>query len=156
MSRPVEEFSLEDVNPDEFESTVGDTTGAVGGTPAETDFGGRQIQTPAERSSVRRRGSVGWEGNDITEEDKDTIEDLTRRFEELRRGRLPNVDSAELTEQLRYSELLDINIKLSILWKVHVEKLGNKFEIDGGDTFKRGTVWSMTMMVFSSNTRGKN
>ena len=145
MSKPVEEFPLEDVNPDEFESTVGNTTGAVGGTPAETDFGGGQIQTSAERSSVRRRGSVGWEGNDITEEDKDTTEDLTRRFEELRRCRLPNVDSAELTEQLRYSELLDINTKLSTLWKVHVEKLENKFEIDGGGgTFKRGTVWSMT------------
>ena len=40
MSRPVEEFPLDDVNPDEFESTVGDTTGAVGGPSVETDFGG--------------------------------------------------------------------------------------------------------------------
>ena len=68
MSRLVEEFPLEDVSPDLFESTVGDTTDGVGGTPAETDFGGGQIQTPADR--VRRRGSVGWEGNDITEEEK--------------------------------------------------------------------------------------
>ena len=93
---------------------------------------------------MRRRGSVGWEGNDITEEDNGTSGDLTRRFEELRRGRLPNVDSAELTEELRYSELLDINTKLSTLWKAYVEKLGNKFEIEGGGTFKHGTVWSMT------------
>ena len=141
MSRPVEEIDLDDLDYDEdyeYEDTVGDTTGAVGGTPAETDFGGGQIQTPA------RRGSIEWEGNDITEEDKDTIEDLTRRFEELRRGRAPNVNIAELTEELRYSELIDINTKLSTFWKDYVEKLGNKFKIDGGDTFKRGTVWSMT------------
>ena len=157
MSRPVEEFLLDDVSPDLFESTVGDTTGAVGGTPAETDFGGRQIQTPAERSSVRRTGSVGWEENDITEEDKDTIEDLTRRLEELRRSRARNVDIAELTEELRYSELLDINTKLSTLWKTYVEKLGNKFEIEGGGTFKRGTVWSITDDgVFVEYKGGKN
>ena len=111
MSRPVEEIPLEDVNPDyEYESTVGDNTGAVGGTPADMDFGGGQIQTPADRSSVRRRGSIEWERNDITEEDKNTIEDLTRRFEELRRGRAPSADIAELTEELRYSELIDILI----------------------------------------------
>ena len=145
MSRPVEEIPLEDVNPyDEYESTVGDITGAVGGTPADTDFGGGQIQTPADRSSVRRRGSIEWERNDITEEDKDTIEDLTRRFEELRRDRAPSADIAELTEELRYSELIDINTKLSTLWKEYVEKQGNKFKIDGGATFKRGTVWSLT------------
>ena len=128
MSRPVEEINLDDLDYDEdyedyeYEDTVG---------------GGR-IQTPA------RRGSIEWEGNDITEEDKDNIEDLTRRFEELRRGRAPNVNIAELTEELRYSELIDINTKLSTFWKDYVEKLGNKFKIDGGDTFKRGTVWSMT------------
>ena len=145
MSRPVEEIPLEDVNPyDEYESTVGDITGAVGGTPAETDFGGGQIQTPADRLSVRRRGSIEWEENDITEEDKNTIEDLTRRFEELRRGRIPYVDSAELIEQLRYSELIDINTELSTLWKEYVEKQGSKFKIDGDATFKHGTVWSMT------------
>ena len=82
----------EDYEDYEYEDTVGGTTGAVGGTPAETDFGGGQIQTPA------RRGSIEWEGNDITEEDKDNIEDLTRRFEELRGGRAPNVNIAELTE----------------------------------------------------------
>ena len=131
MSRPVEEINLDDLDYDEdyedyeYEDTVGDTTGAVGGTPAETDFGGGQIQTPA------RRGSIEWEGNDITEEDKDNIEDLTRRFEELRRGRAPNVNIAELTEELRYSELIDINTKLSTFWKDYVEKLGNKFKIDG-------------------------
>ena len=139
MSKPGEEIPLEEVNPDdEYEDTVGDTTGAVGGTLADTDFGGGQIQTPA------RRGSVEWEGNDITEEDRDTIEDLTRRFEELSRGRAPNASIAELTEELRYSELIDINTKLSTLWKDYVEKLGNKFKIYGGGTFNRGTVWSMT------------
>ena len=146
MSKPGEVIDLDDFDDDdeyidddddEYESTVGDTTGAVGGTSAETDFGGGQIQTPADRSSVRCRGSIGWEENDITEEDKDTLEDLTRRLEELRRGELPNVDSAELTEDLRFSELIDINTKLSTLWKVHVEKLGNKFEIDGGGTLSQ-------------------
>ena len=39
MSKLAEEIPLEDVNPDdEYESTVGDTTGAVGGTPADTDL----------------------------------------------------------------------------------------------------------------------
>ena len=72
MSRPVEEIPLEDVNPDdEYESTVGDTTGAVGRTPADMDFGGGQIQTPADRSSLRRRGSIGRDENDITQEDID-------------------------------------------------------------------------------------
>ena len=93
---------------------------------------------------MRRRGSVGWEENDITEEEKDTVEDLTRRFKELRRSRAPNVDISELTEELRCSELLDSNTKLSTLWKAYVEKLRYKFEIDGGGTFKRGTVWSIT------------
>ena len=92
---------------------------------------------------MRRRGSIEWE-NDITEEDKDTIEDFTRRLEELRRDRTPSADIAELTEELRYSELIDINTELSTLWKNYVEKLGNKFKIDGGATFKRGTVWSIT------------
>ena len=58
MSRPVEEINLYDLDydeDDEFEDTVADTTGAVGGTPAETDFGGGQIKTPA------RRGSIEWE-----------------------------------------------------------------------------------------------
>ena len=132
MSKLAEEVPLDEFDADdEYEDTVGDTTGAVGGTLAETDFGDGQIQTPA------RRGSVEWEGNDITEEDKDTIEDLTRRFEELCRGRAPNASIAELTEELRYSELIDINTKLSTFWKDYVEKLGNKFKIDGGDTFKR-------------------
>ena len=144
MSRPVEEFPLDDVSPDLFESTVGDTTGAVGGPSAETDFGGGQIHTPAKRLSVRRRGSVGWEGNDITEEAKYTIEDLTRRLEELRRSRAPNVGISELTKEHRYSELLDINTKPSTLWIAYVEKLRYKFEIEGGGTFKRGTVWSIT------------
>ena len=87
MSRPVEEIPLDDVyDDDEFESTVGDTTGAVGGKPAETDFGGGQIQTPA------RRGSIEWEtGRDakisseslnsmrdanISSESRNSIEDL--------------------------------------------------------------------------------
>ena len=71
MSRPVEEIPLLDVNPDdEYESTVGDTTGAVGGTPADSNFGGGQIQTPADQ---KRRGSIGWEENDITQEDIDNI-----------------------------------------------------------------------------------
>ena len=56
MSRPVEEINLDDldydedeyIDEDEYEDTVGDITGAVGG----------QIQTPADRSSARRRGSV--------------------------------------------------------------------------------------------------
>ena len=55
MSRPIEEIPLLDVNPDdeyiedayidEYDSTVGDTTGVVGG----------ESKTPA------RRGSIEWE-----------------------------------------------------------------------------------------------
>ena len=133
----LKDFDADDeyiIDDDEYEDTVGDTTGAVGG----------QIQTPADRLSVRRRGSIEWEENDITEEDKNTIEGLTRRFAELRRDRIPYATSAELTEQLRYSELIDINTELSTLWKNYVEKQGRKFKIDGDATFKHGTVWSMT------------
>ena len=63
MSRPGEVIELDDFDDDdeyiddddddEYEDTVGDITGAVGG----------QIQTPADRLSVRRRGSVEWETN---------------------------------------------------------------------------------------------
>ena len=87
MSRPVEEIKLDDFDADdEYESTVGDTTGAVGGTPAETDFGGGQIRTPAGRSSVRRRGSVEWERNGITQEDIDNIKKINSRHRQ--RGRI--------------------------------------------------------------------
>ena len=137
MSRPVEEIPLEDVNPDdEYESTVGDTTGAAGGTPADTDFGGGQIQTPADRSSVRRRGSVEWERNDITQEDIDnikkkkkitqdnevTVEELTNRPRELGRDRITDLDASLLNEQLSLDNILEINTKLSGRWKEYVEK----------------------------------
>ena len=41
-----DEIKLDDfeVDDDEYEDTVEDITGAVGGTPSETDFGGGQIQ----------------------------------------------------------------------------------------------------------------
>ena len=83
MSRPVEEINLDDLDydededvyiDDEYESTVGDTTGAVGG----------QIQTPADRSSVRRRGSVEWETDrdaNISSETQNSIKDLNERLE---------------------------------------------------------------------------
>ena len=151
MSRPVEEINLDDFDvDDEYESTVGDTTGAVGGTPAETDFGGGQIKTSAEQSSVRRRGSVGWE-DDITEEDIDDIkklkdnstEELARRLEDLRS--IPDFDPNLLTDQLLQDDILEINTKLSTRWKEYVEKkLYHKFELEGGGTFKSGTKWSLT------------
>ena len=156
MSRPVEEIPLEDVNPDyEYESTVGDTTGAVGGTPADTDFGGGQIQTPADRSSVRRRGSVEWERNDITQEDVDNIkkltqdidseEELTHRLRALCTDRITDVDASLLNEQLSLDNILEIDTKLSRRWKEYVEKkLNRKFELEGGVTFKSGTKWSLT------------
>ena len=61
MSRRGEVIELDDFDDDEYidddedeyEDTVGDITGAVGG----------QIRTPADRLSVRRRGSVEWETN---------------------------------------------------------------------------------------------
>ena len=90
MSRPVEEINLDDLDYDEdyeYEDTVGDTTGAVGGTPAETDFGGGQIQTPADRSSVRRRGSIEWETDrdaNISVEGQNSIQDLNERLEILK------------------------------------------------------------------------
>ena len=64
MSKPGEEIELKDFDDDdEYEDTVGDTTGAVGGTPTETGFGDGQIQTPADQ--LRRRGSLEWE-DDLT------------------------------------------------------------------------------------------
>ena len=156
MSRPVEEIKLDDFDADdEYESTVGDTTGAVGGTPADTDFGGGQIQTPADRSSVRRRGSIEWERTDITQEDIDNItkltqdidseEELTNRLRELGRDRITDLDASLLNEQLSLDNILEINTTLSRRWKEYVvEKLNRKFEIEGGATFKRGTVWSLT------------
>ena len=156
MSRPVEEIPLEDVNPDyEYESTVGDTTGAVGGTPADMDFGGGQIQTPVDRSSVRRRGSVEWERNDITQEDIDNIkkltqdidseEELTHRLRALGTDRITDLDASLLNEQLSLDNILEINTKLSRRWKEYVEKkLNRKFELEGGVTFKSGTIWSLT------------
>ena len=156
MSRPVEEIPLEDVNPDdEYESTVRDTTGAVGGTLADTDFGGGQIQTPADRSSVRRRGSVEWERNDISQEDINNIkkitqdiaseEELTNRLRELGSDRIADLNAKLLNEQLLLDNILEINTTLSRRWKEYVvEKLNRKFELEGGATFKRGTVWSIT------------
>ena len=82
MCRPVEEIPLDDVyDDDEFEDTVGDTTGAVGGTPAETDFGGGQIQTPA------RRGSIEWETErdaNISIKSQNSIQDLNDRLDLLK------------------------------------------------------------------------
>ena len=155
MSRPVEEIPLEDVNPDdEYESTVGDTTGAVGGTSANTDFGGGQIQTPVDRSSVRRRGSIEWE-NDITQEDVDNVkkitqdiiseEELANRLRDLGKDRITDLNASLLNEQLSLDKILEINTTLSRRWKEYVvEKLNRKFELEGGGTFKRGTVWSIT------------
>ena len=41
--------------------------------------------------------------------------------------------------------ILEINTTLSRRWKEYVvEKLNRKFELEGGATFKRGTVWSIT------------
>ena len=80
MNRPVEEFQLEDVNPDEFESTVGDTTGAVGGTPAETNFGVGQIITPS---------SIEWETKrdaNISSESQNSIQDLNFRLNLLKQA----------------------------------------------------------------------
>ena len=127
MSKPGEGIELIDFDADddeyiddddEYESTVGDTTGAVGGTPAETDFGGRQIQTPADQ--LRHRGSVELGENDIN---KDTVEDLTRRFEELRKGSRYDTDRVELTESFKESELGENDIN-----KDTVEDLTRRFE----------------------------
>ena len=85
MSRPVEEINLDDleydydeyIDDDKYEDTVGDITGAVGG----------QIQTPADRSSVRRRGSVEWETDrdaNISSETRNSIKDLNERLELLK------------------------------------------------------------------------
>ena len=167
MSRPVEEINLDDLDydDDEFESTVGDTTGAVGGTPAETDFGGGQIQTPADRSSVRRRGSVEF-GDDLTLEDIgnikkitqdiDSEEELTNRLRELSRDRITDLDASLLNEQLLLDNILEINTKLSTRWKEYVEKkLYDKFELEGGGTFKSGTKWSLTDKGIFVEYKGK-
>ena len=155
MSKPGEVIELKDFDADDkYEDTVGDTTGAVGGTPADSNFGGGQIQTPADQ---RRIGSIGWEEeeNDITQEDINNIkkltqeinneEELTHRLRELSRDRIPNFDANLLNEQLLIENILDINTKLSTRWKEYVEKkLNRKFELEGGVTFKSGTKWSLT------------
>ena len=73
MTNLVDEIKLDDfdADDDEYEDTAGDTTGAVGGTPAETNFGGGQIQTP--KDQLRHRGSAEWE-DDLTLEDIDNME----------------------------------------------------------------------------------
>ena len=101
---PGEEINLDDLDydEDEFESTVGDTTGAVGGTPAETDFGGGQIRTPADRSSVRRRGSVEWETDrdaNISSETRNSIKDLNERLDLLKQH--ADSDSPSLKNTIR-------------------------------------------------------
>ena len=76
----LDDFDADDdeyIDDDEYESTVGDTTGAVGG----------QIRTPADRSSVRRRGSVEWETDrdaNISSETRNSIKDLNERVELLK------------------------------------------------------------------------
>ena len=86
MSRPGEVIKLDDFgdddeyiddDEDEYEDTVGDITGAVGG----------QIQTPADRLSVRCRGSVEWETNrcaNISSESRNSIQDLNDRLDILK------------------------------------------------------------------------
>ena len=89
MSRPGEAIELDDfdaddeyiIDDDEYEDTVGDTTGAVGGTPAYTDFGGGQIKTPA------RRGSIEWETKrdaNISSESQYSIQDLNDQLNKLK------------------------------------------------------------------------
>ena len=108
MSRPVEEINLDDLDYDEdyeYEDTVGDTTGAVGGTPAETDFGGGQIQTPADRSSVRRRGSIEWETDrdaNISVEGQNSIQDLNDRLDLLKQD--DDSDSPSLKKTIKTLE----------------------------------------------------
>ena len=77
MSRPVEEIPLEDVNPGyEYESTVGDTTGAVGGTQADTDFGSGQIQTGvADYSSSRKKTQQQAERASISARDVPSLDE---------------------------------------------------------------------------------
>ena len=97
---PGEEINLDDLDydeddeyvDDEYESTVGDTTGAVGG----------QIRTPADRSSVRRRGSVEWETErdaNISSETQNSIKDLNERLELLKQH--ADSDSPSLKDTIR-------------------------------------------------------
>ena len=117
MSRPGEVIELDDFDDDdeyiddedEYEDTVGDITGAVGGTSAETDFGGRQIQTPADRLSVRRRGSVEWETNrrtNISSESRNSIQDLNDRLDLLKlRDDSPSLRTTIKTLERQKAEL---------------------------------------------------
>ena len=108
---PGEEINLDDLDydEDEFESTVGDTTGAVGGSPAETDFRGGQIRTPADRSSVRRRGSVEWETDrdaNIASETRNSIKDLNERLDLLKQhADSPSLKTTIKTLQKQKAEL---------------------------------------------------
>ena len=102
MSKPGEVIELKDFDDDdeyidddddEYEDTVGDITGAVGG----------QIRTPADRLSVRRRGSVEWETNrraNISSESQNSIKDLNDRLDLLKL----NNDSPSLRRTIRTLE----------------------------------------------------
>ena len=79
---------------DEYEDTVGDITGAVGG----------QIRTPADRLSVRRRGSV--ERANISSETRNSIQDLNDRLNLLKlRDDSPSLRETIRTLQRQKAEL---------------------------------------------------
>ena len=121
---------MEDVGRDDFEDTIGDTTGAVGGTPAETDFGGGQIQT--------RRGSVGWENPDasfVSDKSRNSIKDLNARLDVLKLRE----NSPSLRRTVR-----ELNLQKAGLardeFRDYVERLGYT---QRGTTFVTGAVFAI-------------
>ena len=157
MSRPDEAIELDDFDADddyEYEDSWRHNGSSWWNAGLRRTLGGGEIQTPADRSSVRRRGSVEF-GDDLTLEDIgnikkltqdiDSEEELTNRLRELGRDRITDLDPSLLNEQLLLDNILEINTKLSTRWKEYVEKkLYHKFELEGGGTFKSGTKWSLT------------
>ena len=151
MSRPVEETNLDDLDfdEDEYEDTVGDTTGAVGGTPAETDFGGGQIQTPA------RRGSIEWETErdaNISVESQNSIQDLNDRLDLLKlRNPSPSLRRTIRTLERQKAELARDEFREYVAKEYGYTQQGTafvqeaKFSVDDSGRFKveyRGkTAW---------------
>ena len=145
-----------DIQMDEFENQIDDTTGAVGGV-AETDFGGRLIQTEAEVHQRGQRGSAPPEEAVISADDRNSIEGLTQRLAKLRSEEEKNPGSQQgaITAIKRQRAELAKNMFYS-----YVEKLGYKIEkneLAEEATFhvdKNGSIWAHYGNKNQNLTRG--
>ena len=148
MADPFEDVQMERIDDEEFESTVDGTTGAVGGTVAETDFGGGTIQTRAEvHRESQRRGSIPWEGDDLTENDISLTKRLEKRLEDLkfRSGDI----ATGVPSELNIKQLQDeISANIAERWEETLKKQGYEYKIEdktqlGTATFRTDSKWTI-------------